>query len=170
MRNWPLLLVALLSGCILGQARSYSLQEDLSDEEVAHLRALAEEKKGENLLEQRVYSIPILPLVFGFRATTLVEAPGFVGKGYSVMEMRGLLFTVLYGGMQAAVYDPGGTLVIQTRDHAVLLGFLYRGWSTSSSLTGEDQPPPSEGFSIAWGLLKKERKGDKVRWTFLWIL
>jgi len=158
----------LLPACIVGKAGNFALDEDLPQLDLERLQKSARGKAVDAVLEERVYSIPIIPIFSGYR---WVKKNPFQNQTirFHAMKSGGLFYTLLYGESESSRFDERGKNQSYDQSRALLLGLLFRSWhgwkKESPGLEGENY----NGFSIAWGLFKSETIYGESKLTLFWI-
>jgi len=168
MRKFFVLVPLLCSSCILigGQEIPFPMNQDIPPKVLERYQCLIRSEPEETDLGGHVICF-LPPLFFGMSGVNRSEAKKS-GETYQAFEFNGTLLGFIGADGKLSLWDEEGI----NRHHAtkrwILFGLLYHDWEERRT-PKEGAGSSEEGFSIAWGLFKKEKKNDDVRWTILWI-
>lgn len=175
MKKITFLLPLLLSACISGSSSNFPLRENMPNEILQKLTAAAAAKTGETVtLEESGYSVPILPIVCGYRTIKKVTTPEG-GLEFQAEDVDGIMYLLFYGDKERANFrETGVQKSYYSRDHAVLLGLFWHDWNDIDHFESKDSYELDRGWSIAWGLVKSytKRKGrgaEETSFNLFWI-
>lgn len=170
------LLALTVPSCITGSAPYFSLQKPIDAGNLQRLNQLAQKNPDMDRLEERIYSVPLLPLFCGYR--TVDQAKNEKGERiFKADDLDGFLFTLIYGDNEEAVYLAStGQHQSFSQSRGVLLGLLWNAFQESKKISPAEETFV-QGWSIAWGLIKsqtsyEQRNGkpnEQYRFQFLWI-